>query len=58
MVEGKEITGGGCATPIDDIAKLAASLSIHGTPTIISRDGRKISGAMPADQLKAWLENK
>ncbi|MDT8376556.1 MAG: DsbC family protein [Mariprofundaceae bacterium] len=58
MLEDKAITGGGCNTPLDDIARLAASLNIHGTPTIISRDGRKRSGSMPAEQLKAWLTRK
>jgi len=58
MIEGEAITGGGCKTPINDIAMLAASLNINGTPTIISRDGRKTSGALPADQLKAWLAGK
>jgi len=58
MLDHKPITGGGCETPLADIAVLAASLNIHGTPTIISRDGRKRSGAMPAAQLKAWLAQK
>ncbi len=55
MLEGKPIKGGGCKTPINDIAMLAARLNIGGTPTIISRDGRKVSGAVPAEKLKAWL---
>jgi len=58
MLEGKAITGGGCKTPINDIAMLAAGLNINGTPTIISRDGRKISGAFTAEKLKAWLSAK
>jgi len=58
MLEGKPITGGGCKTPINDIAMLAASLNINGTPTIISRDGRKVSGALSAEKLKAWLSAK
>jgi len=58
MVENKEISGGGCDTPLNDIATLAAKLNIQGTPTLIARDGRKIGGALPADQLKAWLSRK
>jgi len=58
MLKGKPITGGGCETPLNDIAMLAASLNIQGTPTIISKDGRKLSGSMPAGQLKAWLTGK
>ncbi len=55
MLENRPIQGGGCATPINEIAMLAAKLNIHGTPTIIARDGRKHAGVMPAGQLKAWL---
>ncbi|MFC1536235.1 DsbC family protein [Pseudomonadota bacterium] len=58
MLKGKPITGGGCKTPLNDIAMLAASLNIQGTPTIIAKDGRKLSGSMPAEQLKAWLTGK
>jgi len=58
MVEDKEIKGGGCKTPIADIAQLAARLGIQGTPTLISADGRKRSGALPADTLKDWLAQK
>ena len=58
MVHDKKIEGGGCKTPINDITMLAASLGINGTPTIISRDGRKVSGALPAEELKSWLANK
>jgi len=58
MLTGKPITGGGCKTPLNDIAMLAASLNIQGTPTIIAKDGRKLSGSMPAGQLKAWLTGR
>jgi len=58
MVDNKSISGGGCATPINDIAALAAKLNIQGTPTLLARDGRKRSGALSADQLKAWLSRK
>jgi len=43
-----------CKTPIDDNLKLAASLGITGTPTLIAHDGRKHAGVMPADQLMQW----
>lgn len=36
---------------IDDNIKLAESLSITGTPTIILPDGRLISGALPSDKI-------
>lgn len=58
MLEDKPISGGGCKTPINDIAVLAAALNINGTPTIISRDGRRVSGALSAEKLKTWLADK
>lgn len=58
MVDDKAIEGGGCATPIADIAQLAAQLNIQGTPTLISGDGRKRSGALPANVIRDWLAKK
>jgi len=45
-----------CKTPIDNNIKLAASLGIHGTPTMIAHDGRRHSGTMSADQLMQWAK--
>lgn len=42
--------------PIDEIKKLAASLGINSTPTIIFADGRIVPGAVDADSLKKMLE--
>ncbi len=48
-----------CKTPIDDIAKVATSLNIHGTPAIIAGDGRRMSGApRTAQALTDWISNK
>jgi len=43
-----------CETPINDNLKLAASLGITGTPTLIAHDGRRHAGVMPAGQLMQW----
>lgn len=58
MIHGKKLAKGSCATPIDDIQKIATGYGIRGTPTIISRDGRKRSGAASPEQLLEWLNNK
>jgi len=58
MLDDKPISGGGCNTPLDEIAALAGRLNINGTPTIIARDGRKLGGMLPADKLKIWLAGK
>lgn len=47
-----------CKTPIDDIQKLAQQLSINGTPSFISGDGRMGAGVKSAADMKAWLENR
>jgi len=48
-----------CATPIDDLEKLAGELSIHGTPALIAGDGRRMSGApRTVEALQEWLAKK
>lgn len=58
MLENRSLASGTCKTPLDEIAGLANRLNIHGTPTLIARDGRKMAGMPPAGQLKAWLTGK
>jgi len=59
MLEGFVPTKTNCKTPIDDIAKVAAKLNIHGTPAIIAGDGRRMSGApRTAEALTDWIANK
>jgi len=45
-----------CKTPINDNLKLAASLHITGTPTLIAHDGRKHAGLMRANKLMQWAK--
>lgn len=56
MLRGEKVADGQCDAPIDEIAKLAESLGIQGTPFLIAGDGRAAPGAMPADRLSAWLD--
>ncbi|MBF0281928.1 MAG: DsbC family protein [Zetaproteobacteria bacterium] len=56
MIEDKELTNKTCDNPLAKIAAIAQSLDIHGTPTLIAKDGRKTSGALPANDLEAWLK--
>lgn len=58
MVHNADPKAGSCDTPIDEINALAKKLDIHGTPTLISGDGRLASGGKPVAQLKAWLQEK
>ncbi len=44
-----------CDAKVDAVARLAQSLGVSGTPTLVAADGRKSAGAMPAEQLTAWL---
>lgn len=44
-----------CANPIDELAKIGADFGIHGTPTLISADGRMLPGAVDVQRLDAWL---
>jgi thiol:disulfide interchange protein DsbC len=50
--ENKPIPKTDCdTTEVDDNIKLAESLHITGTPTMIMPDGKIYSGTMPADKL-------
>lgn len=44
-----------CSPTTDAVARLAQSLDVAATPTLISGDGRKSAGAMSPQQLLAWL---
>ncbi|HWR90603.1 MAG TPA: DsbC family protein [Dissulfurispiraceae bacterium] len=43
---------------IDDTIKLAESLGITGTPTLVMPDGTVYSGTMPADRIKNIIDGK
>ncbi len=58
MLHDANPAAGKCATPLDDIAKLAKQLHITGTPTLISGDGRIASGGKSAADLMRWLERR
>ena len=45
-----------CATPTDQVTAMARRLRIEATPTLVAADGRKAPGAMPAEDLIAWLD--
>jgi len=57
--ENKSIAKTDCTTnEIDANMKIAESLGISGTPTIIMPDGSIYSGAMPADKLIEMIDGK
>jgi thiol:disulfide interchange protein DsbC len=48
--------GGSCANdPIQKIHGLAQSLHVHATPTIFLQNGKRIGGAIPAEQLERLM---
>ncbi len=56
MLEGRQPEGGrSCATPVNEIATLAAELGIDGTPAIILSNGRRLEGAVPSTTLEPLL---
>ncbi len=44
-----------CKNPIDKNLELAKKLEVTGTPTFFLKDGRRISGALPATELEMML---
>jgi thiol:disulfide interchange protein DsbC len=56
MLDGVKPEGGkACATPLAEIAKLAAKMNINGTPAIILPNGRVLPGALSSGQLETLL---
>ena len=45
-------TTGTCDTPIEKIMAFGRQQGINGTPTLFFADGQRVTGAIPADQLK------
>ena len=46
---------GTCAAPIAGVLALGKRLRVSGTPTIFFADGRRVSGAIPADEIERYL---
>lgn len=55
VANSKQIDSVTCDNPIDKIQDLAASLGINGTPTMLTDDGRKLTGARDTAAINAWL---
>ncbi len=56
MLHNADPPAGHCDTKgLDEIRALGEKLGIHGTPTIIARDGRMFAGLKSPKALKAWL---
>jgi len=49
-------TAGTCDTPIEKILAYGRQKGISGTPTLFFADGQRVTGAIPADQLKKLLD--
>lgn len=56
MQKGIEPAAGKCDAPLAEIAALAESLGIQGTPFMIAESGASMPGAAPAARLDAWLK--
>ncbi|AOB33967.1 disulfide bond formation protein DsbC [Bordetella sp. H567] len=55
MVRGKMPATGNCNAPTDQVLALGQRLMVRGTPTLFFRDGSRVSGALPRDELLAYL---
>jgi thiol:disulfide interchange protein DsbC len=44
-----------CATPVEENAELGKKLGIRGTPLLIFANGKRVSGAIPAQEIEARL---
>ncbi len=55
MLSGKKPETKTCKNPIEANIKLASQLGISGTPTMVHKSGKKLSGAVPRATLENWL---
>lgn len=58
MLLGRQPESKSCSNPVADNIKLASDLGIRGTPSMIHKDGRRTSGAMPRAQLERWVNGE
>lgn len=55
MRSGKLPSKTACDNPVERNIQLGQRLSIQGTPTLISSDGRLLPGAAPRERIEQWL---
>jgi len=55
---GKDVPAQSCNNPVDSHMALADSMGLNGTPALILPDGELLPGYVPADRLKAVLEDQ
>ncbi len=56
MLRGKVPAEAKCDVPEAKLLALGQKLMVRGTPTLFFQDGKRISGALPVDQLNAMLK--
>jgi len=60
-LSGKSVPDPSCSTAVAEIeknTKLADSLELRSTPTLVREDGLVNAGYLPADRLSAWIDGK
>ncbi len=58
MKTGKAPARRSCAHPVERNIALAQRLGIQGTPTLLSSDGRLLSGAATSERIEQWLAER
>ncbi len=59
MLNGQLAKGSGtCVNPIDETAELGNKLGVRGTPLLIFSSGKRVSGAIPAQEIESRLAGK
>ena len=47
----------GCGDPVDKVLALGRSLGVNSTPTLILANGERLSGGLPAEELRELLDS-
>jgi thiol:disulfide interchange protein DsbC len=55
---GKEVAAQTCKNPVEEHLELADVMGISGTPALILPDGELLPGYVPADRLRAMIDEQ
>lgn len=59
MLKGKDPSGKDeCRKQVAEAAAIGQKAGVVGTPTLVAKDGRMISGALPAERIEKWLSER
>lgn len=53
----RPVANASCKNPVDEVLELGRRMNVRATPTLYLANGERISGVIPADRLRAMLDD-